>query len=204
MKHKLKFDPEAPVITRCTPMDDDIAAQMAQRFIAFDVETTGLDTHAERIVELGAVLFENGVPTAEFSTLVNPGVPMPALATSITGITNDMLHQAPDETSVYPQLMAFLGDAAACRTIICAHNARFDMDFLRHTLTRLGYRADFRYVDTLPLARKHLPGMPNYKQPTLAQCLNISAGNAHRAADDALVCGRLMMHILSARASETK
>ena len=78
MKHKLKFDPEAPVITRCTPMDDDIAAQMAQRFIAFDVETTGLDTHAERIVELCAVLFENGVPTAEFSTLVNPGVPMPA------------------------------------------------------------------------------------------------------------------------------
>lgn len=193
---KLEQNQESSVITRFTDADAEIIRTLSQRFIAFDVETTGLNTHTERIVEIGAVLFEHCVPTARFCTLVNPGVRMPPLATSICGITDDMLADAPAEAEVYPALMAFLGDAADCQTFLCAHNARFDLDMLRHTLVRLGFRADIRYVDTLKLSRLCLPGMPNYKQPTLAAALHLSSGTAHRAADDALVCGRLLVHML--------
>lgn len=184
------------VITRFTDVDAEIVRNLSQRFIAFDVETTGLHTHTDRIVEIGAVLFENGEPVSTFSTLVNPGISMPEKATEICHITNEMLSAAPSEEQVYPELLRFLGDALSCGTFMCAHNARFDLDMLRHTLVRLGYQADIRYVDTLKLSWRCLPGMPNYKQPTLAAQLGIAAGTAHRAADDALVCGRLLVHML--------
>lgn len=184
------------VVTRYTEITPEIAAQLSNRFIAFDVETTGLHTHTDRIVELGAVLFENGKPVSTFSTLVNPGMSMPEKATEICHITDEMLTAAPSEEEVYPELLRFLGDALTCRTYMCAHNARFDLDMLRHTLVRLGYTADIRYVDTLKLSWKCLHGMPNHKQPTLATQLGITVQNAHRAADDALVCGRLLLHML--------
>jgi DNA polymerase III epsilon subunit family exonuclease len=184
------------VVTRYTEVTPEIASQLSKRFIAFDVESTGLNTHSDRIVELGAVLFENGKPVSAFSTLVNPGVSMPEKATEICHITDEMLAAAPSEAEVYPDLLRFLGDALTCQTYMCAHNARFDLDMLRHTLVRLGYTADIRYVDTLKISWKCLHGMPNHKQPTLAAQLGITVENAHRAADDALVCGRLLLHML--------
>ena len=97
---------------------------------------------------------------------------------------------------MYPQLLEFLGDAAHAETILCAHNAQFDMGFLSETLIRLGIIANFRYVDTLRLSRKYLKGMPNYKQTTLADCLGISVKDAHRAADDAQVCGEILQYVM--------
>ena len=183
------------VITRFTDVDAEIVRNLSQRFIAFDVETTGLHTHTDRIVEIGAVLFENGEPVSTFSTLVNPGISMPEKATEICHITNEMLSAAPSEKQVYPELLRFLGDALTCGTFMCAHNARFDLDMLRHTLVRLGYQADIRYVDTLKLSWRCLPGMPTVcfpegNNPLLHPCCQTvkgkpgsqapHAGNSHR------------------------
>ena len=184
------------VVTRMTDMTREVALAMQQRFIAFDVEATGLDTHTDRIIEIGAVLFEKGAAVRTFGTLVNAHVDIPSRITELTGITSDMLAAAPPEAEVYPALLDFLGDAASGQTFLCAHHARFDLDILRHNLVRLGHDADIRYVDTLPLSWKYLAKAPNHKQPTLAEYLHIDVGQAHRAADDARVCGQIFLHML--------
>lgn len=129
-------------------LDFSSHASLQNRFIAFDVETTGLNASSDRIIELGAVIFENGIPMKAFSSLVNPGIAVPA-ATAINHITNAMVKNAPDEEIVYPEFLEFLGDAVCGNTIMCAHNARFDFDFLGNTLSRLGFDAELKYIDTL-------------------------------------------------------
>ena len=166
------------------------------RYIAFDVETTGLSPMDDRIVELGAVVFENGVIVNSFSTLVNPGRPIPASATKINHITNEMLRTAPGEKSVYPALVNFLGDAINGATMICAHNARFDMEFLCETFNRLGIGACIRYIDTLSLSRDILK-LENYKQETVAKAMGITNRDAHRAVTDAEVCGLILWNLIN-------
>lgn len=180
----------------CLEMDGMVFNELNQGYIAFDVETTGLSACSDRIVELGAVRFINGVAEEAFSTLVNPGIPIPPCATAINHITNDMLATAPSEKEAYTQLLAFLGDAIHAKTILCAYNAQFDIDFLSEALIRLGFHANIRYVDTLRLSRKYIKGLPNYKQITVADCLGIRTQAAHRAADDAQVCGEILQYIL--------
>lgn len=166
------------------------------RFIAFDVETTGLYPLTDRIIEIGAVLFVNGKPTNSFSTLVNPLVSIPASASAVNHITNEMIKSAPIEQRAYPRLIEFLGDALAGETIMCAHNARFDFDFLCNTLSRLGFDADIRFVDTLSLSRKYVRGLENYKQGTLEAYFGLTNKAAHRASSDAENCGKILCGIL--------
>lgn len=116
--------------------------------IAFDVETTGLSPVSDRIVEIGAVIFQNGTVHKVFSSLVNPGIPIPQSASNINHITNSMLASAPSEKEIYPQLADFLGNALRGEIIMCAHNAKFDFSFLCNTLSRLGFDANIKYVDT--------------------------------------------------------
>ena len=189
---------DRPGNVKTTPADVDreLALQLQYGYIAFDVETTGLNPKTDRIVELGAVRFRDGKPVDTFSTLVNCGMPMSAASIAITQITNEMVKSAPSEDEVYGALMEFLGDAADGKTLMVAHNARFDMDFLRMTLMRLGVDADIRYADTLKLARQHVPGLFNYKQPTIAEHFGIEIHSAHRAADDARVCGEMLGKIV--------
>ena len=177
-------------------MNSDTTASLMDSYIAFDVETTGLNPSVERIVELGAVCFVKGKPCGEFSTLVNARHRMSVPSIEITHITNDMVAAAPAEEEVYPALLAFLGDAVEGKTLLCGHNARFDMDFLRTTLERLGFDASLRYVDTLKLSRKYAGKLDNYKQPTVAERYGVDIHNAHRAADDARVCGEILWHIM--------
>lgn len=176
-------------------VDGDVAKSLHKKFVAFDVETTGLSPRADRIVEIGAVLFVEGKPADEFSTLVNPLIRIPASATAINHITNDMLAAAPGEGEVYPKLLKFLGDVTEGKTFLCAHNARFDMDFLCNTLTRLGYSASIRYVDTLNLSRKYIKGLENYKLGTLEQYFGLINVDAHRAASDAEMCGKILCKV---------
>ena len=171
-------------------------------FIAFDVETTGLNAFTDRIVEIGAVCFENGLPTRTFGTLVNPGVAIPPAATSVNHITNAMLKSAPDEAWVYPRFLDFLGEAANGKIIMCAYNARFDFTFLSNTLSRLGIDAELRYMDTLSLARRYMPGLSNYQQGTIEDYLGLCNRSAHRAESDAEICGGILCNIL-VRADET-
>lgn len=165
-------------------------------FIAFDVETTGLNPEYDRIIEIGAVRFINGQPSEEFSTLVNPRIKVPSAATNVNHITNQMLSAAPNETEVYPKLLEFLGEASQKKIIMCAHNASFDFRFLTNTLRRMGYDANFVYVDTLSLSRKYIKGLTNYKQETIERHLGLLNDNAHRATSDANICGKILCNIL--------
>ncbi|MDY3905208.1 MAG: exonuclease domain-containing protein [Lawsonibacter sp.] len=167
------------------------------KYIAFDVETTGLDASRDRIIEIGAILFVDGKPVKTFSSLVNPDMNIPASATSINHITNAMVASAPSEQELYPEFVEFLGSAIGGDVIMCAHNARFDFNFLCNTLSRLGYDANFRYVDTLNLSRKHIKGLPNYKQSSLEHFFGLVNDDAHRAASDAENCGKILYQVLN-------
>lgn len=185
-------------------LDSSTHALLQNKYIAFDVETTGLNPSTDRIIELGAVIFENGVPVKSFSSLVNPGISVPSSATAVNHITNTMLKAAHDEKSVYPEFIEFLGDAVSGNTIMCAHNARFDFDFLQNTLTRLGYDAELKYVDTLALSRRYIPGLANYKQCTVEAHFGLKNSSSHRAETDAEMCGRILHKILGMAQEEVE
>lgn len=167
-----------------------------ERYIAFDVETTGLSAYSDRIIEIGAVLFEQGKPVKKFGTLVNAGVSIPISASAVNNITNEMLLGAPSEKEVYADLIDFMGDSLDGKTVICAHNAKFDMDFLSETLMRLGFNAEINYIDTLSLSRKLVKGLSNYKQNTVANHFNLINQKAHRAESDAEICGLMLAKLL--------
>ena len=167
-------------------------------FIAFDVETTGLSPSSDRIVEIGAVIFLNGAVHKVFSSLINPGVSIPHSASAVNHITNAMIATAPSEKEIYPQLIDFLGDALCGKIVMCAHNAKFDFDFLCNTLSRLGFNADIEYVDTLSLSRKYLHGVDNYKQKTIEDYFGLVNCSSHRAASDAENCGHILFRLLDA------
>ncbi len=167
-------------------------------FIALDLETTGLDPDTDRIIEIGAVIFSNGEVERSFSTLVNSGVSISARASRVNHITAEMLAVAPSEGEVYSRLIDFLGDALHGKIIMCAHNAKFDFDFLCSTLSRLGYDANIEYLDTLSIARKYLQGLDNYKQSTIEAHFGLTNAAAHRAVSDAENCGHILCGLLDA------
>lgn len=175
---------------------EKVKDKLSKRYIAFDTETTGFSAYNDRIIELGAVLFEDGKAVKSFGSLVNAGKRVPARATMVNNITNDMLADSPKEDEVYPEFVEFLGDAITGDTIICAHNASFDMRFLAATFERLGIDASIKFVDTLALCKKYVEGTCDHKQPTMADHFNISQEDAHRAQSDALVCGKIMAKLL--------
>jgi DNA polymerase-3 subunit epsilon len=153
-------------------------------FTAFDLETTGLDPRQDRIVEIGAVKFDLEGLISRFSVLVNPGIPMPAEASRVNGITDALLEGKPPIDRVFPDFLRFIKG-----TVLVAHNASFDAGFINEKL-----RADSaeplpnRMVDTLVYAKEVFPGRSSYKLQSLAASFGIGAGEAHRAEDDALVC----------------
>lgn len=172
------------------------------KFIAFDTETTGLSCDTDRIVELGAVEFEDGRKISEFGTLVNPGIPISSQATAVNNITNQMLKSAPDEPKAYGDFCTFLGKALAGEVVVCAHNATFDMKFLAKTLERLGYSGNINYIDTLSLSRRMLKELPNHKQPTVARYFGHVNAAEHRAESDAEVCGNILVSLLQLMEAE--
>lgn len=173
-----------------------------KRYIAFDVETTGLDSKKDRMIEVGAVLFEDGHIVETYSSLINPGIKIPKEATSINHITNGMVKKAPTEDVVCAELVKFLGNALHEETPICAHNGEFDMSFISQALMRQGYDAQIVYLDTLSLSRKIIQGLPNYKQTTVAKYFNIKNKQEHRAVFDAEVCGEILWKLLSIKKDE--
>jgi DNA polymerase-3 subunit epsilon len=184
-------------------------------FAAFDIETTGLDAQADRIVELGGVKFDRRGLAGSFSVLINPGIPMPPEAARVNGIYDDMLKDKPGIEGVLPDFLRFI---RGC--ILTAHNASFDCGFINAGLKRhyrkddaaqgslldgveeTGWAAPFGelpngIVDTLAFAREAFPGRSTYKLQDLARTLNIHSGEAHRAMDDARVCMELFIACVS-------
>lgn len=162
------------------------------KFIAFDLETTGVVAGVDQIVEIGAVRFVDGQPDSVFVTLVNPRRPMPAAASVVNGITDDMLVGQPFIEDLLLPFAEFCGDDP-----IVAHNASFDAQFLTADIKKHELAAPRGLVlDTLPISRKVFPGLPNYKLSTLVQHLKIQAAEYHRAQADAASCGHLFTEML--------
>lgn len=162
------------------------------QFIAFDLETTGFLPGMDQITEIGAVRFVNGKVDSVFSTLVNPRQPIPPQVVKVTGITDEMVKDKPYIDSLLASFTEFCGD-----DIIVAHNAPFDVQFLAADIKKYETIAPNGVIlDTCAMAKKVLPGMPNYKLGTLVQHLDIDSTEFHRAEADASYCGKLFIHII--------
>ncbi|MCJ8275826.1 MAG: 3'-5' exonuclease [Bdellovibrionales bacterium] len=162
------------------------------QFIAFDLETTGTVAGVDQIVEIGAVKYDQGQPIATYSTLVDPKRSMPAGATAVNGITDDMLVGKPLIEDLLDSFTEFCEDLP-----LVAHNAPFDAQFLKADIVKHEIPGPRGVIlDTLPIARKVFPGLANYKLGTLVQHLNIPAGQFHRAEEDASYCGNLFIEIV--------
>lgn len=145
-------------------------------YVAFDIETTGLDSNTDSIIELGAVRFKSNRIEAEFSTLVNPRKPIPSFITRLTGISNSMVQNAPLLIDVLPQLVDFVGDA-----VVVGHNVGFDLSFVN----KVGALRHNSSIDTYELASVLMPMASRYNLSALAQQLGILQPATHRALDDA-------------------
>lgn len=156
-------------------------------FTAFDFETTGLNPATDRIIELGAVKFRGTQIVGEYQTLVDPEIPLEPGASEITGITPKMLAGQPTATAVLPQFLLFLSD-----TVLVAHNAGFDIAFLRAALQKTDLEAVKNpLIDTQILAQKAYPRQKSYSLQSLVELLGFPPNNAHRALDDAVMCMKL-------------
>lgn len=150
------------------------------KFIAFDLETTGTKPKEDRIVEIGAVLFDGAQVEKTYGILVDPGVAIPPDASAVNGITDEMLRGQPCITEVLGGFAEFCGDHP-----LVAHNAPFDFKFLLEDIKLHRAEAPKGVVlDTLPLTRKIFPGLPNYKLGTLVRHFGFPSGTFHRAEED--------------------
>jgi DNA polymerase III epsilon subunit family exonuclease len=170
--------------------------ELKAKYIAIDIETTGFSKFTDRIIELGAVKIENGTITDTFQTFINPLMHIPQEASKINHITDKMVAFAPVEKAALKKFLEFIGDAMNEGTILVAHNAYFDLEFIKRAMERCGYSGKVRVVDTLYIARRYVKGVENHKQTTVAEHFGISITNAHRAADDARVCGQMLAHMI--------
>ena len=155
-------------------------------FVVFDIETTGFSAIYDKIIEIGAVKVEKGVITERFSRFVNPQRPIPYRIEELTKINDSMVMDADTIDKVLPEFLEFVKDS-----VLVAHNAEFDMSFIMHNATALGYEYDFTYADTVTLARALIPTIGKYKLDNVAKALNIPLENHHRAVDDAGCTARI-------------
>jgi DNA polymerase III subunit epsilon len=164
-----------------------------QVFVAFDVETTGLLPGVDRLVELAAVSFTAESVLDSYSCLVNPGIPMPAAAGRVNGITDEMVKDAPPRDLVLPEFLAFLG-----RGVPVAHNASFDVGFVSADIEALGLPGPGTpVVDTRGLARRAFPGRHSYSLQNLVRDFGLRVDSAHRALVDAHACRLLFLHCIA-------
>ena len=159
---------------------DGKGQSLDEKYVVFDIETTGFSPVTNRIIEIGAVKVENGEITERFSTFVNPQVPIPFHIEKLTSINDSMVMDADPIEVVLPRFLEFVGDA-----ILVAHNANFDVSFIKENAKRQGIPVDFTYVDTVGIARALLTGQSKYTLDAVAKTLGISLENHHRAVDDA-------------------
>ena len=168
-----------------TIVDEDL---FQTTFVVLDLETSGASPKTgSAITEIGAVKVCGGQVLGTFKTFVNPGTPLPPFITELTGITDEMLVDAPRIESVLPLLFEFLGSERT--TVFVAHNAPFDLSFLKASAALHGYSwPNFRVIDTVKAARFVLTkdDVPNYQLGTLALYFRTEIAPSHRALDDAL------------------
>lgn len=162
------------------------------RHVVVDLETTGLSPRqGHRVIEIGAVAVESGAIVGEFTTLIDARVPVPPVVQAIHGITDEMLMGQPPPEEVLPRFRAFLADS-----VLVAHNAAFDIRFLRHEFARLKMGLPNRHVCTLELSRRRLPRLSDHTLETIYLHLFPDVGlhrQNHRALDDARMTARIWL-----------
>ncbi len=177
-------------------VDDRIVVHGSQdvpfdgEFVAFDLETTGLSSRTDRIIEIGAVILKNGEEIDRFQTFVDPQRSLERRIVDLTGITDAMLTGAPKIEEVLPKFLAFCGDR-----VLVAHNADFDTGFIRAECARQGLPYRFTVVDTLILAQNLMSHLGKFKLDIVANALSLPEFNHHRAADDAMTCGLILTRL---------
>lgn len=173
--------------------DHDAIDLCETSFVVFDLETTGAKAPPCRITEIGAYKVENCELVGEFHTLVNPEVPIPPFITSLTGISDDMVRDAPRFYEVVDDFLRFIGDS-----VLVAHNSPFDLGFLNHEISmvhdecRVGNPA----LCTVQLSRRLLPDIENHKLKTVASYYSVDLINHHRASDDARATAKIFINLL--------
>ena len=197
-----KSDPDFKLIYGCEAyfVDDMVPCVYGVKdqpldgeFCVFDTETTGLDPGVEYLTEIGAVIVRNGEVVEEFDTFVKPGKLITPKITELTGITNEMVADAPGEKEALEAFLRF-----ADGRILVAHNAHaFDIRFLKAAAKRSGISFEPTYIDTLTMAQAMYPGLHNYKQGTINKHLELPSYEAHRACEDSAALGRIFCVMLS-------
>lgn len=172
----------------------DTRELMATEFVVFDLETTGAKAPPCRITEIGAYRVRNGEVAEKFETLVNPEMPIPWFITQLTGITDEMVADAPLFCNIAHEFLSFIGDS-----ILVAHNSGFDMRFLNSEIARVypEYRVANPCLCTVQLSRKLLPDIVNHKLKTVAEHYSIDLTNHHRASADAYATAHIFVNLLT-------
>lgn len=157
-----------------------------ERYVAIDLETTGLNPRTDRILELGAVLVEDGKPQKTYSTFLNIGTEVPEFITGLTGITSQMAASGLPTRQGLAQFLDFCGECD-----ILGHNILFDYSFLKQNLSIFGIPFERKGIDTLAIARKYLSGLPGRSLENLCLHYGIDQDRKHRACEDAWAAARL-------------
>jgi len=170
------------------------AVEAINCYVVFDVETTGLyPQRGDRIIEIGAVVLQNGGTVEQFHSLINPGRPIPKSVQKVHGITNEMLAGEPPPEEVVPLFHEFIG-----RACLVAHNAKFDMGFLRHEFGRQGLSLVNKCRCTFRTAKRLFPRLPDYRLKTVCRHLfgdELNGIKRHRALDDARLTAKVWLEL---------
>ncbi len=167
--------------------------------VIFDFETTGLDVYRDRIIEIGAIKYVNGERVADFSYLINPEIPLPEVITKITGITPEMLEGQAVIEDVLPEFLSFID-----KSVLVAHNAEFDLNFLKSVAGRQGYQIEYPCFCTLKMARQLLPDLESKNLDTLAKHYDLTFVARHRSIGDCEVTGSVLRSLLAKEGSAMK
>ena len=163
-----------------------------QEFVAFDLETTGLSSRDDRIIEIGAVILKDGQEIDRFQTFVDPERQLERKIVELTGITDEMLQGAPKIQEILPKFLKFVGDR-----VLVAHNSDFDTGFIRAECQRQGLPYRYTAADTLILSQNLLQHLSKFKLDIVSNALNLPDFNHHRAGDDAMTCGLIMTKLMA-------
>ena len=195
---KLIYGMEAYFVNNTSlPVSGNKNERFDGEFCVFDIETTGLSNIKDKITEIGAVIVKDGVITDTYNAFVNPEMPIPQKIVELTGITDDMVKDAPTIKDVLPDFFSFVGDR-----MLVAHNAGFDTGFIRRACDACGIEFTYSYLDTVALSKYVNPDLKRHKLDVLAEHYGLGDFNHHRACDDAEMLANILIRMLDKLKSE--